>query len=244
MRRIDIKDKLRELDVTVEGIVLGDFDLLGELTAKKARAPEDPNYARFGAFFRPNYERGILLYHLIRSSGAKDVLEIGFGRGYGALCAAKAFHDSGIDGRVTSVDPGPAGCRTNEEWRAFHQALFGTFSWASKFIDVKVGTSHDIVPDLPGTWDLVYIDGDHSYEGTRLDWELVKNRWNKHVLFDDYHLPSKNDPGIKCSRAIDEIVPDGFTKELITMDRRIFHDDRGLADDQIDYGQVLLTKKG
>ncbi len=244
MRRIDIKDKLRELDVTVEGIVLGDFDLLGELTAKKARAPEDPNYARFGAFFRPNYERGIMLYSLIRSSGAKDVLEIGFGRGYGALCAAKAFHDSGIDGRVTSVDPGPAGCRTGEEWHAHQAAFFRAFPWASRFINVRVGCSRDVVPTLPGSWDLVYIDGDHSYEGTRLDWELVKNRWNKHVLFDDYHLPSKNDPGIKCSQAIDEIVPDGFTKELITMDRRIFHDDRGLADDQIDYGQVLLTKKG
>jgi hypothetical protein len=243
MRKIDIKDKLRELDVTVEGISLGDFDLIGEVAARKVRSPDDPGYHRFGAFFRPNYERGILLYHLIRSSCARSVLEIGFGRGYGALCAAKAFHDSGIDGQVTSVDPGPAGCRCAEEWHAYQAALFRTFPWASKHVDVRVGFSRDVVPSLPGRWDVVYVDGDHSYEGTRLDWELVKDRWDRHVLFDDYHLPTKDDPGIRCSRAIDEIMPEGFTKELVITDRRLFCDDRGLRDDQVDYGQVLLTKR-
>ena len=31
-------------------------------------------------------------------------------------------------------------------------------------------------------------------------------------------------------------------KELIIMDRRIFFDDRRIPDDQIDYGQVLVSK--
>lgn len=243
MRRIDIKQKLRELGVTVEGVCLGDFDLIGELTAKKSRAPDDPNYTRYGAFFRPNYERGILLYHLIRTSGARRVLEIGFGRGYGALCAAKAFHDSGVVGSVISVDPSPAGCQPHIVPELV-KALRTTFPALADYVDIHVGTSQAIVPRLDGDWDLVYIDGDHSEEGTRADWELVRDRWNKHVLFDDYHLPTKDDPGIRCSAAIDAIVPDGFTKELIVGDRRMFPDDRGLRDDQIDYGQVLLTKEG
>jgi hypothetical protein len=41
---------------------------------------------------------------------------------------------------------------------------------------------------------------------------------------------------------IDEI--DDPSKELIIMDRRMFFDDRQLSDDQIDYGQVLLTHPG
>ena len=32
------------------------------------------------------------------------------------------------------------------------------------------------------------------------------------------------------------------SKELIIMDRRIFFDDRRIEDDDINYGQVLLTK--
>lgn len=243
MRRVDIKDKLRELDVTVEGITLGDFDIIGEMTARKARAPDDPGYARFGAFFRPNYERGILLYHLIRSSGARTVLEVGFGRGYGALCAAKAFHDSGVSGVVTSVDPAPAGCRTDAELRQLDAAYRQAFPGLWPHVELRVGRSQDQLRLMQGPWDLVYIDGDHSYEGTRSDWELVRDRWARHVLFDDYHLPSKDDPGIRCSRAIDEIVPEGFTKELVITDRRLFCDDRGLRDDQVDYGQVLLTKR-
>ena len=45
---------------------------------------------------------------------------------------------------------------------------------------------------------------------------------------------------IECSKVIDNIT--NYQKELIIMDRRIFFDDRGYTDDEIDYGQVLLTK--
>ena len=42
-----------------------------------------------------------------------------------------------------------------------------------------------------------------------------------------------------CAKAIDEI--EGLEKELIIMDRRIFLDDRLMKDEEIDYGQVLIT---
>jgi hypothetical protein len=242
MRKLDIKDKLIELNIPLDELRLGDFDRIGDLTARKLRSASDPNYSRFGAFFRPNYERGILIYSLILRGRLKSVLEIGFGRGYGALCAARAFHDAGIDGKVTSVDPMPAGC-SQLTWRSYERQLFELFPWAAKHLDVVIGPSSQIIPTLQGPWDLVYIDGDHSYDGTKADWNSVDGRWNRHVLFDDYHLPTKADPGIECSRAIDEIPEnEQRTKELIITDRRLFCDDRGLADDQIDYGQVLLTK--
>ena len=62
------------------------------------------------------------------------------------------------------------------------------------------------------------------------------------MLFDDYHLPTKEDKGIQCSKLINEI--DDPSKELIKLDRRMFFDDRQFSDDQVDYGQVLLTKQG
>ena len=111
-----------------------------------------------------------------------------------------------------------------------------------KSIQLIKASSAAALPQIPESFDLVYIDGDHSYEGTKVDWLGTKDKFNKFLLFDDYHLPSKNDPGIKCSQAIDEIEDE--SKELIIMDRRMFFDDRRFTDEQIDYGQVLLTKPG
>ena len=43
-----IQEKLKELDVDINNIVLGDFDVIGEYTAKKNRSPESENYKKFG----------------------------------------------------------------------------------------------------------------------------------------------------------------------------------------------------
>jgi hypothetical protein len=81
---------------------------------------------------------------------------------------------------------------------------------------------------------------------TKTDWEYCSRLFTKMVLFDDYHLPTKDDAGIACRQAIDEIDESKFDcaeKELLICDRRMFFDDRRLSDAEIDYGQVLLTKK-
>ena len=151
------------------------------------------------------------------------------------MCAARAFHDAGIVGKIVTVEP-----NLDERYlQALHTVL--PHEWF-KYIEFAQGTSREVLPQVNDRFDLVYIDGDHSYEGTKHDWEHTKDKWNKFLLFDDYHLPSKNDPGIKCNRLIDEI--DDASKELIIMDRRIFLDDRGVPDEAIDYGQVLLTRPG
>jgi predicted O-methyltransferase YrrM len=236
MKHVHIKEKLHTMGVPLESIVMGDFDFIGEFTAKRDRHPSDPNYKTAGAFYRSNYERGILIYNLIRKHNLTSMLEIGFGRGYATFCAARAFYDAGVEGKIVTIDPA-----LDEKYL---QALSQIFpkEWF-KCIQFAKGTSQQILPTLTDSFDLVYIDGDHSYEGTKHDWELTKERWNRFMLFDDYHLPSKVDKGtIQCSQLIDEIVDP--SKELIIMDRRIFVDERHLPDDMIDYGQVLLSKLG
>jgi len=235
MKIIDIRKKLEELGTSVSSIPLGDFDYIGKFTAERMRDRGSDLYNKVGAFYRSNYERGILISTLIKTYKIESVLEIGFGRGYSTFCAAKTFDELGIQGKIHTIDP-------NFDQNLI-QSLKSVFpqKWFS-YITFMNGTSRDVLPSIREEYDLIYIDGDHSYEGTKFDWEMTKNKWKKCLLFDDYHLPTKNDPGIQCRELIDTI--EDPSKELIIGDRRIFFDDRRLPDDKIDYGQVLLTKQG
>lgn len=232
MKKTHIKDKLDFLGWPIESFSLGDFDIIGEYTAKKTRNPDSDLYKKVGCFYRPNYERGLLIYSLIRKYSIKSYLEIGFGRGYSSLCAAKAMDEEGIDGKITSID-----VKFDQKHVEFIGKLFPN-EWLKK-IELIQGRSEEVLPRL-NDFDMIYIDGDHTYEGVKKDWDLCKDRWNKVMLFDDYHLPTKKQEDIECARVIDEI--DHSSKELIIMDRRIFLDDRRLSDDEIDYGQVVITK--
>jgi predicted O-methyltransferase YrrM len=240
MKTINIKQKLEEIGVPVKSLILGDYDVIGEYTAKRTRSPGDENYKAFGAYYRANYERGILIYNLIRQFNLTSFLEIGFGRGYSTFCAARAFHDAGVQGKIVTIDP-----NFDEKYLNALKQVFPS-EWFS-YVTFAKGFSQNILPTITEKFDLVYIDGDHSYAATKADWELSKNKANKFVLFDDYHLPEKEDPGIQCREAIDEIdfEKESFKEpELIKLDRRIFLDERGYTDDQILYGQVLFTKLG
>ena len=235
IKKVHIKDKLGELGIKVENIRLGDFDQIGEITARKNRDPGSDLYRKVGAYFRPNYERGILIYSLIRKYNLKSYLEIGFGRGYSCMCAALALSENG-GGSIVTIDPALDENFLNDLSDSFPKEWFDMI----KFIK---GKSQEYLADEKQRnekYDLIYIDGDHTYEATKRDWELCKENYNKFLIFDDYHLPGKVQKDIECSNLIDQIEDE--SKELIIMDRRIFLDDRGYSDDEIDYGQVLLTR--
>jgi len=231
MKKIHILDKFAEIDFSLESFTLGDFDYVGEYTAKKNRDQRSDLYKKVGCFFRPNYERGMLIYALIKRFEINSFLEIGFGRGYSTMCAAMAMSDLGSDGRITTIDP-----NFNKEHLESLSQIFPS-DWFEK-IQFIGNSSENAFPNIKENFDLIYIDGDRSYEGVKKNWENCKERYNKFLLFDDYQIPSSHSEGTDVSRIVDEINDD--TKELIIMDRRIFFDDRGYSDDKIDYGQVLL----
>ena len=234
MNKIHIKDKLEELNFSLDDLVLGDFDLIGEWCAKKQRGRDSELYKKAGAFFRPNYERGLLIYALILEYDIKSFLEIGFGRGYGTLCAAMAMHENG-GGTITTVDPNFDQNHIERLKQAFPKEWFDMITFAS-------GYSQEYLSGNEEKYDFIYVDGDHRYEAVKRDWELCEDRYDKVLLFDDYIPPKDDSPDdIQCSTLIDSIEDD--TKELIIMDRRIFFDDRGMKDDEINYGQVLLVKE-
>lgn len=234
MKKIMIQQKLEEIEYPVEELSLGDFDQVGEFTAKKKRDPGTELYKKHGCFFRPNYERGLLIYGLIRRFKIESYLEIGFGRGYSAFCAIKAMHDHGINGRVMTVEPS-----INEE---FVKGLSQVFpqEWF-KSLDVVKGTSDQYFEHIDANepmrkFDLIYIDGDHRFEQVKRDWMNAKDRFNKFIIFDDYHFGDKKEKDMEVSRVVDEI--EGYDRELIIMDRKIFTEDR--QGYEVNYGQVLV----
>lgn len=233
LNKITIQEKLANLGVSLDEISLGDFDVIGEYTAKKNRTPDKPEYKKVGCFFRPNYERGLLMYYLVTKKQINTVLEIGFGRGYATLCMAKAMCDACIDGKIVTVDP-----NLDENFLNHLSRIFPN-EWFKKIEFVKAKSDEYYAQHPDENFDFIYIDGDHRYEAVKNDWEYAQTRFKKFVLFDDYHLPTKNQKDIECARLIDEI--DGYQKDLVIMDRRIFFDDRHLKDEEIDYGQVLLS---
>ena len=233
MKKIDIREKLKEIDFDLDLISLGDFDFIGEFTAKKSRDRSSELYRKAGCFFRPNYERGILIYALITKFRMNSFLEIGFGRGYASLCASMAFRDAGIDGKIVTIDPEISEDYLKNLTNFIPKELFSCMTFIKQ-------TSQVALPQIKENFDLVYIDGDHRYEAVKSDWENTKNKYDKFLIFDDYVPTDRTDEGMRCAALIDEI--EDSTKELVIMDRRIFFDDRRIPDDEINYGQVLLTR--
>lgn len=236
-RILNIKDKFAELDIPLSEISLGDFDYLAEITAKRMRDPQSELWKKAGAFFKPNLERGVLIYSLIKKYQLSSYLEIGFGRGYSALCAAKAFAELGNDGRVFVIEP--------QVDDTLMQTLGSVFpnEWTSR-IQIARAKSEDALPKMQDHYDLVYVDGDHTMQAVRSDYEGVKNLWNCFLLMDDYHLEPGNDVNIQVNEALDDVeLPEDVKSDLLIMDRRIFLDDRQWSDDQVKYGQLLLTRE-
>lgn len=237
-RIVNIREKLTELGIAPDEISLGDFDYIAELTAKRMREPQSELWKKAGAFFKPNLERGVLIYSLIKKFQLDSYLEIGFGRGYSALCAAKAFAELGNDGHVFVIEP-----QVDDN----HMQVLGNVfpsEWTSR-IQIARAKSEDALPKMQDRYDLVYIDGDHTKQAVRGDYEGIKDLWTCFLLMDDYHLEPGTDANIQVNEALEDVeLPEGVKSDLLIMDRRIFLDDRQWTDEQVKYGQLLLTRDG
>lgn len=104
------------------------------------------------------------------------ILEIGAYIGASATCFAYAIKESG-HGRLYCIDTWNNDAMSEGIRDTYAEFLSNTKPY-SQFITPVRGFSTDVVAeisDLTESLDLLFIDGDHSYEGVKADWEAYKH---------------------------------------------------------------------
>jgi protein-L-isoaspartate O-methyltransferase len=132
-----------------------------------------------------------------------EILEIGRSAGKSTLLLALGAADAGGTARVTSVDISDR--RLLDAVRNLE--AFGVLDRVS-FVQ---GDSSLVVPSLPGTFDAVFVDGDHSYRGVASDIRALRGRVvpGGAVLFHDYTDPRNDDPAhaaFGVTAAVDDLA--------------------------------------
>lgn len=148
------------------------------------------------------------LFGLVRRMNARSVIEVGRYKGGSTLVIAAAMDGQG---QFWSIDIGEKEARLHAELahRGFDDQIRDICRRFGLQVDLRVGDSRAIAVDT-GEVDIVFIDGDHSYEGVRNDFERFgrRVRVGGAVLFDDAFETHSATVG----RIVDEIVAGGDFK--------------------------------
>ncbi len=160
------------------------------------------------------------LFGLVREMKPQKVIEIGRYKGGSTLLIAAAMNG---EGEFWSIDIGEKEARLHGDktLHPFDEQLADACKRLALKVNVIVGDSRTIEVDT-GEVDLVFIDGDHSSEGVRNDFERFGKRVRPGgaVLFDDAF-----DEGIfkthsdTVGRLVREIVAEGEFKMAKAVNR-------------------------
>lgn len=141
---------------------------------------------------------GWLHYGLIRQQQPKHLLCVGSRYGFIPAVMAQACKDSGV-GKVDFVDAG-YGTTDANHWtgEAYWKSERGPRCFADfkldKHIEVFVQTTRKFASQHSRRrYDHIYLDGDHSYRGVKLDYQLFWPRLKKGglMLFHDVSVKGK-----------------------------------------------------
>jgi predicted O-methyltransferase YrrM len=158
-------------------------------------------YNRFFSYPSVDPNRHPLLRHCLKEKPNR-ILEIGFGDGETSV----KINNISNPHRHVVVD-------IFDEYLDIKQEAGKKWDNVEKLIDkveFKVGDSREILPKLNGPFDLIFIDGNHSYEFVKKDWENTKNLIHKKsvVFFHDY---GNTDGVTKCF----DKISDKYNKNVI-----------------------------
>jgi len=166
-----------------------------------------------------------LLYGLVKAARPQIVVEIGSARGRSTCFMGLALKENG-SGKIYAIDP-----HTQTNWNDAdsvdtYEILKNNVNslGLNGVVEILRSTSEEVA----GTWklsiDILFIDGDHSYEGAKRDWELfspfVKPFGS--VVFHDTLWDLNPDseyarPDMGVPRLVDELRQHGYP--VITLDQ-------------------------
>ena len=145
----------------------------------------------------PDYVKGSIkvceaqaIYSIIVDREYKDVLDVGTGCGFSCLYAAKALEDNNSEGKVTTID-------INAEFLWKTRSLIDKFD-LNDHVEYVCADSSQALSELgEGSCDLVIIDGKHTYEQCKRDFENANRivRPGGCIVFDDIYYRPENNPG-------------------------------------------------
>ena len=141
------------------------------------------------------------LHRLVELACNRDVLEIGSFRGLSAWGMGLTAKTLTCVDRFSATSDGVGESGNVTTLRDFLRA---TARYSQEMMLHYVGTSERAVVDIEGSFDMIFVDGDHSYNGVKSDIE----RWGSKLrpggiwAFHDYAGEGAQYPGVK--QAVDE----------------------------------------
>lgn len=166
-----------------------------------------------------------LLYGLVRSSQAKVVVEIGSARGRSTCFMGMALRENG-GGVVYAIDPHAATQWNDADSVDTFEIITTNIARLGLEEHVKIlrTTSGEAARSWDKPIDVLFIDGDHSYEGVKRDWELFSpfvRRFGTVVFHDTLWDIQPDDRYARADmgvpRFVEELRSQGFP--VITLDR-------------------------
>ncbi|MDR3458636.1 MAG: class I SAM-dependent methyltransferase [Verrucomicrobiae bacterium] len=201
------------------------FKLLSKIAGKFPQLRSREFYAETFDYQSGLGDSAWLLYGLARSIKPKVCVEIGSARGKSACAVGLALRRNG-GGKLYAIDPHS---RTNwndtdsvDSFAIINEHL--QKSGAADFVEIVRKTSGEAAKGWDKKIDLIFIDGDHSYEGVKADWELFLPHLNEFgvVVFHDTLWDLRPDPNLGRAdmgvpRFVDELRAAGYP--VITIDQ-------------------------
>lgn len=149
--------------------------------------------------------QGRLLAFLSRLVCPKNVLEVGTFTGYATLCLAEGLSPGG---EIHTIDNNP---ELEDRVRGYFEA-----SGRSQSIHYHIGDAADIIGQLPGPFDVVFIDADKKNNLRYYELALEKSRPGSLILIDNVLWKGKVVAGVQ----------DAQTQQIVSLNEQLADDQR------------------
>lgn len=168
-------------------------------------------------------DSGWLLHGMVRAQKPEVCVEIGSAHGYSTCLIALALEQN-LAGHLWAVDPHLPNDWSDSDAADTYRSLRGNLAaigQAARRVHIVRKRTAEALPDLPPKVDFAFIDGDHSYEGAKFDWQALQPRmtpfgvvvfhdtlWDRFA--DDPHYRQWRRAGMGVPRLIEEIRQEGY----------------------------------